>query len=121
MSRQPITPKTPPPPPAGPRPTGNPQPIVPKPNGGKPKGLLAELLAALVADARYHYRVMELSLMPLGLGQCRQRIDRITQRTTYWWRYADSASWWLLRPGGVDELPRCRDTAEIARLLVRAS
>lgn len=122
MSRQPITPKTPPPPPAGPRPTGNPQPIVPKPNGGKPKGLLAELLAELLADVHYRYRVMVVPNLPRGLGVLRQRTSRLTGRTDYWWAWAVGRSpRWLPLPVHVaDALPGCRDRAAVAELLERA-
>jgi hypothetical protein len=66
---------------------------------------------------RRRYPRLHHTTLPLGLGALMVRTNRLTGRHAYLWRWADDTVWLSLRPGGVDELPRCRTRAEVERLL----
>lgn len=73
-------------------------------------------LARTLLYRRWYPRLHHTRL-PLGLGALMVRTSRLTGRREFFWRWADDTVWLSLRPGGVDELPRCRSRSEVERLL----
>jgi hypothetical protein len=75
------------------------------------------VLAELLADARYRYRVIDVPLLPLGLGVLRQRTHRLTGRVEHFWRFADEVGWQKVRPAALGLLPRCTTEAQLRQLI----